>query len=66
MGTSGAVAAGGATVGAIGMAGRTSVEIDGKRVPLNQDGVGRVLRDQDGAKKLKKAVAAALGANDPE
>jgi hypothetical protein len=33
----------------------------GRRVPLNAEGVSKVLHEKDGAKKLKDGMAAALG-----
>jgi hypothetical protein len=44
-----------------GSAKGASVEIDGRRVSLTPDGIGKVLCEKDGAKKLNEAVAAALG-----
>jgi hypothetical protein len=44
-----------------GTAGRASIEVDGRRVSLSPEGIGGVLREKDGAKKLNKALAAALG-----
>jgi hypothetical protein len=38
-----------------------SIEVDGRRVSLTPEGIGKVLREKDGAKKLNEAVAAALG-----
>jgi hypothetical protein len=58
---SGGLAAGGAVVGAVGLAGRTSIVADGQRVSLSLEGIGKVLREKDGAKKLNEAMAAALG-----
>jgi hypothetical protein len=38
-----------------------SIEVDGRRVSLTPEDIGKVLREKDGAKKLNEAVAAALG-----
>jgi hypothetical protein len=52
----------GATVSVTGgTAGRASIEVDGQRVSLSPEGIGGVLREKDGAKKLDEAIAKALG-----
>jgi len=43
-----------------------SIEVDGRRVSLTPDGIARVLREKDGAKKFNAAVAAALGSTGNE
>jgi hypothetical protein len=43
-----------------------SIEVDGRRVSLTPEGIGGVLGEKDGAKKLNEAIAKALGTTSGE